>query len=352
MNNTLLSSPHLKQSKSVTDIMLLVLLGLVPGSLTLYFFFGPGILFTLLVANLSAIFFEALMLKLRQRPILYHLGDFSAVVTASLLALCLPPLTPWWITIIAVGFAIVMAKHLYGGLGHNIFNPAMIGYVIVLISFPGPMTHWIKPDTKPITQNLTKQDDLYSAKNIIYSQLQGNSKQAIKTFDAISSATPLDIVKNELDRGKTLTEIKKSPLFGKVAGVGWQWVNLAFLIGGIFLILKKVITWHIPFAMLSTLFILANIFYGYDSDSFSNPIFHLFSGGTMLAAFFIATDPVSSCTTVKGRLLFGFGVACYIFIIRTWGGYPDGIAFAILLMNMKAPTIDYFTKPKVFGSKG
>jgi len=340
MNKTLLNAKDLKYNRSVTEIMLLVMVALIPGSFCLFYFFGPGILVSLLIANSTAIAYEALMLKLNKKPVLFNLSDCSALVTATLIAICLPPLAPWWLTIIATGFAIVIAKHLYGGLGHNIFNPAMIGYVVVLISFPGPMTQWIEPDVQS--------NEI--ASSIIAKQLL-ESKNHKTNIDAISSATPLDLIKTELERGRTLTEIKSTKLFGNVAGIGWEWVNFAFLIGGLFLIYKKIITWHIPIAMLSTLFILSNIFYSYDSDAFSSPIFHLFSGGTMLAAFFIATDPVTSCASIKGRLLFGFGVAIYTFIIRTWGGYPDGLAFAILLMNMKVPTIDYFIKPTSFGHK-
>ena len=335
------TSPHINVSQSVTEIMLLVLIALVPGCFALFYFFGPGVLFNIVLANLTAILCESIMLKLRNRPVLFNVSDASAVVTATLLAMCLPPICPWWVTVIASGFAIVVGKQLYGGLGQNLFNPAMIGYVVVLISFPGPMSHWISPHTNAA----------HPAKKMIQSQMAGDPKSTAKQFDSITSATPLDTLKNEIDQGKTINEIKQNPLFGAVAGVGWEWINFAFLIGGLFLLYKKVIPWHTPIAMLGSLVLLSGIFYSYDSDIFASPLFHLFSGGTMLAAFFIATDPVTTCASNTGRLIFGCGVAIYTFVIRTWGGYPDGLAFAVLLMNLKVPAIDYFIKPKAYGHK-
>ncbi len=337
------SSPHVSNARPISNIMLLVLLTLIPGVLTWIYFFGISLLITLLIAVPTAILFEALMLKLRGRPIKLFLMDYSATLTAVLLALCFPPYTPWWVIVIAVGFAIVIAKHLYGGLGQNPFNPAMIGYVVVLISFPAAINQWTE----------VKQEQRFDVGKAISIQLGSGAVTHKKWFDTISSATPLNLSQGDLDRGHTLTEVYRhkpfTRMFGGNIGVGWQWINFMFLLGGIVLIMLRVISWQIPLAMLGSIAIIAFIFHVSDSDYYHSPLLHLFSGGTMFAAFFIATDPVTACTTPKGKIIFGIGVGLITWLIRTWGGYPDGIAFAVLLMNMSAPTIDYFTQPRVFG---
>ena len=169
------------------------------------------------------------------------------------------------------------------------------------------------------------------------------------TLDAVTMATPLDSYKTQIGQNLTWSEIVSGPLFGRFAGYGWEWANLAFLVGGVWLWQRRAIHWHIPLAMLGGLFVTALLFYIADADSFASPLFHLFSGATMLGAFFIATDPVSAATTPRGRLYYGAGIGVLVYVIRTWGGYPDGVAFAVLLMNMAAPTIDYYTQPRVFG---
>ena len=336
------SSPHITGSRHLSSIMLLLLIALIPGALTWIYFFGVSLLVTLLIAVPSALFFEALLLKMRGRPVRIFLQDYSAVVTAVLLALCLPPYAPWWLIVVAVGFAIVIAKHLYGGLGQNPFNPAMIGYVVVLVSFPASMNQWTEI-------NHSQRLDIGKAISIQF----GNAKTEKKWFDSISSATPLNLSQGELGRGHTLTEIYRNKTYGTFWGInigrGWHWINFMFLLGGVALLVLRVISWHIPVAMLGSIAVLSFIFHVADSDVYHSPLLHLFSGGTMFAAFFIATDPVTACTTPKGKIIFGIGVGLFTWLIRTWGGYPDGIAFAVLLMNMCAPTIDYFTQPRVFG---
>ena len=169
------------------------------------------------------------------------------------------------------------------------------------------------------------------------------------TIDALTMATPMDTVRMQLGLGATLTDLGKEPLFGHIAGFGWEWVNLAYLAGGLWLLRTKVIQWQIPTAMLAGLAGMAGIFHLINPELYASPLFHLFSGAAMLGAFFIATDPVSACTTPLGRIWFGFGIGVVTWIIRTWGGYPDGIAFGVLLMNLAAPTIDHYTRPRVFG---
>jgi Na+-translocating ferredoxin:NAD+ oxidoreductase subunit D len=244
---------------------------------------------------------------------------------------------PWWLTLVGIGFALIFAKHLYGGLGHNPFNPAMVGFAVLFISFPAEMTVWPRLDN-PL--------GLLDSLNWIFA---GVLPAGAAGIDAISSATPLDTLKMQLARAQTLTEIRATPLFGIFGARGWEWVAFAYALGGLWLIYRKVITWHIPVGVLGSLFAIAALFFILNPDTAPSPMLHLFSGAAMLGAFFIATDPVSAATSRQGKLLFAAGIGLLVYIIRTWGGYPDGMAFAILLMNMAAPMLDYYTRPRVFG---
>jgi electron transport complex protein RnfD len=325
---------------TVTLVMRRVLLAALPGIFVLTFWFGIGVLTNLLLATLFALAFETLALKLRRRSARWVLEDLSAVVTAWLLALALPPLSPWWLIAIAIGFAILVAKQLYGGLGHNPFNPAMVGYVVVLIAFPAELSAWLLPagmeqDPPSLLQSLT----------VVFA---GNGALDL---DGATGATILDLTRTELGRGRTLTEIGALPVFGGLGGYGWEWVAMAWLGGGAWLLWKRVIRWQIPTAVIGALGLLATLFWLVDSERYASPLYHLFGGATLLGAFFIATDPVSASTTPRGRLIYGAGVGIVIWVIRTWGGYPDGVAFAVLTMNMMAPTIDYYTQPRVFGQR-
>lgn len=334
------SSPHLPVSNQVSLMMRDVMLALIPGILCMLWFFGWGVLFNLLLASSTALVAEAAVLKLRNKPVVATLYDGSALVTGLLLALTLPPLAPWWIAVIGSLFAIVIAKHLYGGLGYNPFNPAMVGFVVLIISFPLQMTLW--PAPRGLEPGLF---GLLDTLQMVFTSTPPTGH----TIDSITMATPLDAVKTGFGLFDTWSEITSSPAFGALAGKGWQWINLAYLAGGIWLLRRGVIQWQIPVAMLAGLFIMANPFFAADSDSFASPVFHLFSGAAMLGAFFIATDPVSAATTPRGRLYYGAGIGILTYIIRTWGGYPDAVAFSVLLMNMAVPTIDYYTRPRVFG---
>ena len=340
------SSPHIIRDDGITKIMLQVLLALIPGTAAMFYFFGWGVLFNILTAITVALAAEAVILKLRAKPVKSTLLDLSALVTACLLALALPPLAPWWLTVIATLFAIILGKHLYGGLGFNPFNPAMVGYVVVMISFPKEMTFWLLPSTINLSAlNLNEAFNL-----VFFSQLPLNM-----SWDSISSATLLDGIKNHLSQDQLLTSVTTSDqlgnLFGTVAGLGWEWINLLFLAAGLWLIKTRIIDWRIPAGVIAGLATTSLIFYLINNEVYLSPLTHLLSGGFMLAAFFIATDPVSASTTPRGRLIFGVGIGVLIFVIRQWGGYPDGIAFAVLLMNMAAPLIDYYTVPAAFGSQ-
>jgi len=317
---------------SVTSMMLNVLYALVPGIIVYVIFFGWGVVINIVIAVVTAIITEILMLQLRGRPIKPFILDGSAVVTAILLALALPNLAPWWLTFIGVSFAIIIGKHLYGGLGYNPFNPAMIGYVLLLISFPLEMTVWLQPDTS-----------LSFAQNLNYAL-----HSTLNNIDAMTMATTLDTVKTQSGLGQSFSAIQANvpTVFGQFAGKGWEWINLAFFFGGIWLLYKRVISWQIPVAFIISIAVMALLF---SSMTDTSPIYHLFGGATMLCAFFIATDPVTASTTTTGRLIYAAGIGIFAYIIRTWGSYPDGIAFGVLLMNMAAPTIDYYTRPKAFG---
>jgi electron transport complex protein RnfD len=333
------SSPHLDLQDSVSVMMRHVLLALVPGIACAAWVFGWGILVNCLIASATAVITEAGMLVLRRRPAGATLIDGSALVTGVLLALALPPLAPWWIPVIGSGFAIVVAKQLYGGLGYNPFNPAMAGYVVLLISFPLELARWTPP-FEPM--------GLPDTLALVFTGLLPDGL----TIDGLTQATPMDAVKTQLGLNVTISELSGHGLFGHLGARGWEWINVGYLLGGLWLLKSRVIQWQIPVGTLAGLFCMALVFYMVNPDTFASPTFQLFSGAAMLGAFFIATDPVSASTTPRGRLIFGAGIGILTFLIRTWGGYPDGMAFAVLLMNMAAPTIDHYTQPRVFGHRG
>jgi electron transport complex protein RnfD len=333
------SSPHLHRGHSVPWIMRQVLLALVPGVLAYVWYFGFGVVVQLALAMGTAVAAEAAVLRLRRRPLAATLADSSALVTGALLALALPPLAPWWATVLGALFAIVIVKQLFGGIGYNPFNPAMAGYVMLLVSFPREMTQWLPP-----AELGDYVGPIQALSAVFTGALPGGAG-----LDAISQATPLDVLRTQLGQRYMLSDITTRPVFGAVAGRGWETIAFLYLLGGVYLIWRKVITWHIPVALLGGLAGAALVFNVGYPDQFASPLFHLFSGGAMLGAFFIATDPVSAATTPKGRLVFGAGIGVLVYIIRTWGGYPDGVAFAVLLMNIAVPTIDHYTQPRVFG---
>lgn len=340
-----MTSPHAKGNNKTQTLMLWVLAATLPGVAVMTWLFGWGTLINIVLASSFALACEALILALRKRPVGFFLSDGSALVTAWLLALALPPLAPWWLVLIATSFAIVFGKQLYGGLGQNPFNPAMLGYVVVLISFPVEMTSW--PAWRGIEQVMPD----ISASLGLLEALQRVFMPASLAIDGWTLATPLDVVKN--NNSLTMDELRQAqPIFGAMAGYGWEWVSLAYLAGGAFLIYKKVFSWHAPVGMLGALALMSLLFWGGSgSDSNGSPLFHLLSGATMLGAFFIITDPVSGATSKFGRLIFGAGVGILVYVIRTWGGYPDAVAFAVLLMNLAAPTIDYYTTPRTYGHR-
>ncbi|MGS2720312.1 electron transport complex subunit RsxD [Paraglaciecola aestuariivivens] len=350
MNYRLASSPHQHIKRDTSQIMRLVMLAMIPGIILQSWFYGWGTIIQIILAVITAVVTEAAILELRKRDFERAIKDNSAVLTAMLLAVSIPPFAPWWVVVIGSFFAIAIVKQLYGGLGFNLFNPAMAAYVMLLVSFPVQMTQWLPP--LGLSQYGHDFIDAFYAIFTGYSQ-EGFSIVQLQTgIDGSTMATPLDTVKTALTQGLTYTEAVEFPIFDSVItglGVASSWVGLGYLLGGLYLIKQKVINWHIPVSMLASLAVCAMVMSLVDSDLHPDSLFHLFNGSIIIGAFFIATDPVSASTTNKGRLIFGAAIGLWVYVIRAWGGYPDAVAFAVLIMNMAVPLIDYFTRPRTYG---
>ncbi|MFK8031184.1 MAG: RnfABCDGE type electron transport complex subunit D [Gammaproteobacteria bacterium] len=332
-------SPHIRKRRSVRAIMYEVCLALVPAALVHVYFFGPGLILNSLVAVSVALSCEYLMLRMRKQPIAAFLGDGSALLAALLLAFALPPLTPWWVTATAAAFAMIVAKHLYGGLGFNTFNPAMAGYAVVLVSFPTELALWTSPGLAG-----AQLDFLQS----VQVTLTGALPEAY-AWDQLTQATPLDAVQIGLSQGAMLSELFYDPSLSVYGTQPWIAINLAILAGGIWLLVRKLISWHIPVGVIAGVTVSALAGRMLDSDAYSPVFFHLLSGSALIGAFFIATDPVSAATSRRGKIIYALGIGVLIYSIRTWGSYPDGVAFAVLFMNMLVPLIDHFTIPRAYG---
>jgi len=336
------SGPFTHQVSSVQKTMFTVLLALMPATaFNLYLFGWPAILlFTITVG--SCVVAEALCLALAGKPIKAALSDYSAALTGWLLAMSLPPWAPWWVGVLGAVFAIGLAKHTFGGIGQNMFNPAMVGRTVLLISFPVVMTAWVMPH--PLFS--AGAPGLFEAIGItIGGQMP----------DAVSAASALGHVKTELSRGIPVTQsMAQVPdlmdmMLGYRAGSLGETSAVLILAGGLFLMARRIISWHIPLSVMGGLFLIAATFHAVDPARFSSGTFHLVSGATFLGAFFIATDYVTSPVSKKGQLVFGVGCGVLIWLIRTFAGYPEGVAFAVLLMNALTPIIDQYTRPRAFG---
>ncbi len=330
--------PYLSQNISVQRVMVQVLIALLPGIATYVWLAGSAILLQLALATITALLAEFFMLKLLKKPVELFLTDGSAVVTAWLIALAFPPLAPWWLIIVGVAFAMVIAKHLYGGLGQNPFNPAMIAFAICIVSFPAQMSQW-----PPVDLHSSLSDQLA----VVFGFMP--------RMDTLSGATPLDALKTALKLGEGRTTVAAvladAATFGHMAGRGWEWVSVGYLLGGLWLWHRKIISWHVSAGFIVGIALFASALWLWNPTQFASPLFHLFSGGSMLGAFFIVTDPVSGCTTFKGKLIFGLSAGVLAYLIRVFGGYPDGVAFAVLLLNLCVPLIDMYTQPPIFGMK-
>ena len=332
------SSPHIHgPNSSVESVMKQVLLATIPGVLVMTYFFGPGTLINILVGGAMALAFEAWALWLRGRDYKTIIRDHSIIVTSTLLCIAIPPYAPWWLLLVGIGISVLLGKHAFGGLGYNPFNPAMVGYVVLLISFPLQMSSWTEP------RGIGEVPGFIDAISALLMPA---------SYDAITAATPLDLFRQ--NEGMMFSDLMSArpEMMGTIAGVGWDWVNLAFLLGGIWLLRQRIFTWHAPVGMLGALALCAVI--GFDDGSSTgggSMMFHLFSGATMFGAFFIITDPVSSAVSNRGRLIFGALVGVLVYLIRVHGNYPDAVAFGVLIMNFAAPFIDQYTQPKVYGTR-
>ena len=298
-----------------------LLIALMPGIIALCYVWGWGIIINITISVITALASEALILRIRNTPISPRLKDYSAVVTAVLLALALPPYLPWWIVCIASACAIVIAKQLYGGLGNNLFNPAMVGYAIVILAYPLHLTVW------PSDLLMTTRFDWQQA--IDYAINAANESH----IAALTGATPLDLWRTH-DNWQLYPE--DSVLYSNI-------INISFAAGGLWLLLRGLIQWYIPIAMLCTLTIVATVFAN-DLSPLSSMWLHIGCGATMLSAFYIATDPVTSPRHPYMKLLFGASIGLLVFIIRQSGSYADGVAFAILLMNLFVPLMNRYAK--------
>lgn len=307
------SSPHVHSGDSIQKNMLYVVLALLPAYLVALYYFGVGALAVSVIAIASCIGFEAFI----QRFVLktkVSISDGSAALTGLLLAMNLPSNLPWWMVIIGSMAAIGLGKMCYGGLGNNLFNPALVGRVFLLISFPAAMTVWPVPEPFSMAY-----------------------------MDAQTAATPLSFMKFDQMLPPILNTI-----IGNEGGSMGEVSAIALLLGGIFLIWKKVITWHIPVSILATVAVFTGIMHLVDPIAYENPLWHLCSGGLLLGAIFMATDYVTSPMTTRGQLLYGAGIGLITVVIRLWGSYPEGVSFAILLMNAATPLIDKYILPKRF----
>lgn len=336
------TSPFFVKPRPLQAVMLHVCAALLPAVVVYVATFGIGMVVQMLLATLTALATEAWCLSLRRYPLRPFLLDGSSVLTAWLLALSIPPLAPWWMVVLATFIAIGLAKHLYGGLGQNTFNPAMVGFAVLMVSFPAQMSHWAAPLALP-------QPDLN-----VGAQLQliftGHLPAAL-SFDSVASATPLDTIKTGLIQHLQLADILRAPIFGAFAGQGSQWINVAYLLGGLYLLALRLIPWQLPVAFLAGFGLIAGGCYWIDPQHYVSPVLHFFSGATMLGAFFIVTDPVTGPTTALGRWIFAGTIGFLVYLIRVFGGYPDGVAFAVLIMNVAGPFIDQYTQSASFGRK-
>jgi len=342
------SGPFTHGSNNVQRTMFTVLAALVPATLFNLWLFGWPAIFLFLVTMAACLGCEALCTRIAGGSVDDMLSDGSVMITGWLLALSLPPWAPWWVAVVASVFAVCLAKHAFGGLGQNVFNPAMIGRVVVLVSFPVQMTTFVP--AKP----------LFSADAPGFAESLHVTFGRAVSLDNISAASRMGFIKTELSKGVPVSHSlpdyllshhssASDMLMGFHPGSMGETALPLILLGGLFLLWRKIISWHVPVAMLGTLFILGTVFNAIDPARHADGMYHLLSGASFLGAFFIATDYVTSPVSKSGQLVFGAGVGLLTWIIRTYAGYPEGVAFAILLMNALTPILDQHFRPRVFG---
>ncbi len=304
------TGPHVCTVTDIPRIMYGVIIALIPATVMGIYLFGWGALKVVVISMLAAILTEGAVQFAMGREV--SMLDGSAAVTGLLLALNLPPTSPWWMVLVGSVVAIVIGKQVYGGLGHNPFNPALVARVVLLVSWPVQMTRWVMSP------------------------------------DGISAATPLGILK--ADGLAKLGGVRLLDLFiGNVGGCIGEVSAIALLIGLLYLLWKGYVTWHIPVSYMGTVFVFTGIYWIINPQKYANPLFHILAGGLVLGACFMATDYVTSPITPKGQIIFGIGCGVITCIIRLFGGYPEGVSFSILLMNAAAPLIEQYTRPKRYG---
>lgn len=318
---TVSPSPHLQSKDSVSKIMRRVNLSLLPALLWSFYAFGLDAAIVTLTAIVSCVAFEYIIQKfiLKTEP---SIIDGSALLTGILLAFNVPSILPLWIVVIGALVAIGIGKMSFGGLGNNLFNPALVGRVFLLISFPVQMTTW----------------------------------PSHRAVDAVSGATPLALIKEAFNTGHPVNAIEALPsalnmFLGNIGGSMGEISGVLLVIGFIYLLITKCVTWHTPVAILGSMFILSGILNLSNPEKFVQPIYHIVAGGALLGALYMATDMVTSPMTGKGQIIYGVGIGVITICIRTWGAYPEGISFAILIMNAFTPLINKYVKPKRFGEK-
>jgi electron transport complex protein RnfD len=336
------SGAHVGAKASVSHIMWQVILAISPATVFGLLLFGWPALNLFIITVSSAVFFEAFCLRLSGRIAKPVIMDGSALLTGWLLAMTLPPWAPWWIGVVGSAIAIILGKQVYGGLGQNLFNPAMLARVALLISFPIEMTTW--PNVSPLF--FPDSPGLFESWHITIAGLENS--------DASTGATTLGFIKTEFSQNHVLSDILKD--YSAIGNfIGWtrgsmgETSTLLLALGGVWLIRQGIIQWYIPVSLLLTVSILAGIFHVMDDQHYTGPFLHLNSGALMCVAFFIATDYVTSPNTKAGQLVFGAACGLLIFVIRTWGAYPEGAGFAVLLMNAATPLIDHYIRPRIYG---
>ncbi|CAM5417736.1 Ion-translocating oxidoreductase complex subunit D [Frigidibacter albus] len=335
------SGPHTHTLFTVPRTMMAVIAALAPATGFALYQFGWPAIFLFLVTLLSAWLFEVASLWIARRPIAPFARDGSALLTGWLVAMTLPPHAPWWVGVLGAGIAIVIGKHLFGGLGQNLFNPAMVARAMLVIALPVQMTAWVAPP------GLLNGPDIWQGLAITFA--------GAPPVDAVSSASTLGLVQSQLGAGASMAEIAptlpdlRARLIGLVPGSLGETGTLLILLGGLGLMAMRIISPVIPLSVLGALAALSGLSAALAPDRFAPPMLHLTSGSVMLCAFFIATDYVTSPVTAAGKMVYGIGIGTLIFVIRSFGAFPEGVAFAVLLMNACTPLIETYVRPRIFG---
>ncbi|MBK1734983.1 electron transporter RnfD [Halorhodospira abdelmalekii] len=338
-----IAAPHTRAPLALPALMQQVLLAAAPATLFGVWLYGWPALNLLLITLATVVAAEALCLRLSGRPVAGGVRDGSALVTGLILAMSLPPWAPWWIAVCGGLIAVIVGKGVFGGTGQNLFNPAMVARVALLVAFPVEMTRWVEP--APLTAAASP-GWLEGMRITLF----GHSD-----WDAVTSATTLDATRSAVSEGTGLAAALPEHFDPWLALLGYAPGSLAessallLALGGLYLIVRRVISWDIPITLLATLAAISALAHTIDPERFADPSLHLLAGSTLLAAFFIATDPTTSPATRPGRILFAAGCAAIIWLVRTYGGYPEATAFAVLLMNAATPLIDHYVRPRIYG---